>query len=181
MVNDFLASNLGTQILTIVLGVVVLILGRKLFWLAIAVLGFVLGLGLGMQFAGGQPDWLALIIGLVVGGLGALLAVLAQKIAVGVGGFILGGYLVMWLINLLGLAWNQWFWVLFFVGGVIVAVLVLLLFDMALIIVSSLIGAALIVQAVNLNPLVTGFVFFALLIVGIAAQTKMLSPTRETD
>ena len=53
-------------------------------------------------------------------------------------------------------------------------IVILALFNPALIILSSVAGAALIVQVFQLSPLVTGFVFLALLIVGIAIQARML-------
>ncbi|MBN1221355.1 MAG: DUF4203 domain-containing protein [Anaerolineae bacterium] len=175
MVADFFSSNLGLQIFFILVGLAVLTLGRKLFWLAVAALGFVLGLGLGIQLTHGQADWVVLVVALFVGGLGALLALLAQKIAVGVAGFLLGGYLATWLLQLLGFEPGQWVWILFIIGGIIGLILALSLLEMALIALTALIGASLIVRALQLSPALTGVLFLALLVVGVVVQAKMLA------
>ena len=60
-------------------------------------------------------------------------------------------------------------------GGIIGVILVLSLFEVALIGVSALIGASLVVQALNLSPAVAGLLFVILLIVGIVIQAKTLS------
>jgi hypothetical protein len=46
MAEDFFLTNPGTQIISILVGIAVLTLGRKLFWLAVGVVGFILGLSL---------------------------------------------------------------------------------------------------------------------------------------
>lgn len=163
------------QIIVILVGVIVLTMGRKLFWLAVAAIGFILGLSLGIHLTGGQADWIVLIVALFVGGLGALLAVLAQKIATAAAGFLLGGYLTTWLWQLLGFELNEWAWLLFIIGGIISLILVLSLLEVALIALSSIIGASLIVGALDLNPAIIGLVFLVLLGVGIVLQAKMLS------
>jgi hypothetical protein len=54
-------------------------------------------------------------------------------------------------------------------------ILALSLLEYALIGISALIGAALIVQALNLNDVITAVLFVSLLIVGIVIQGKMLA------
>jgi hypothetical protein len=90
------------DIARIVVGIALLTLGRKLFWLFVGVAGFVLGFGLATQFLRGQPDWIVLVIALVAGLVGVLLALFLQRLAVGVAGFIAGGYILINLLNALG-------------------------------------------------------------------------------
>ena len=71
-------------------GILVLILGRRLFWLFVAVAGVVVGFNLAEQVVSIEAAWLLLAIGVVGGIIGALLAVFAQRLAVAVEG---GGYL----------------------------------------------------------------------------------------
>jgi len=142
------------DIFRILIGILVLTLGRKLFWLFVAVVGFAFGASLGSQFFQGQPDWVILIIALGAGLLGALLALFLQKVAIALAGFIGGGYIALYLVNALG--WgtpDSSAWLPFLIGGVIGLVLMIALFDWALIALSSLIGAGLIVQADRPGPI----------------------------
>ena len=72
----------STQIVSLLVGIAVLLLGRKLFWLFVGAVGFVIGLGLAFQLLVEQPEWLILIAALVIGLAGAVLAIFAQKVAV---------------------------------------------------------------------------------------------------
>ena len=161
-------------IANILIGLVVLLLGRKLFWLFVAVAGFVLGLILTPQFLPGQPDWLVLLVALGVGIIGAILAVVIQEIAIALAGFIFGGYVLLSLLLAFGIDPGQWYWLIFIIGGLIGAVLVLALFDPALIILSSLVGANLITQALALTPPFDLIVFVGLVIVGVIFQAGLL-------
>jgi hypothetical protein len=174
MTDNLFLTNPGTQIISILVGIAVLTLGRKLFWLAVGVIGFILGLSLVVRYMSGQPDWAILITALVAGGIGALLAILVQKVAAGVAGFLLGGYIAVWLLQLFELNLNQWAWLFFIIGGIIGIILVLSLLELALIVLSSLAGAMLIVQATPFSPLITGLLFLSLLVVGIVIQARML-------
>jgi len=164
----------GTQLISIVIGLVVLTLGRKLFWLFVGVVGFGVGLSLATKFLQGQPDWVILIIALVVGLVGALLAVFIQKIAVIIAGFLIGGYGLIWLLlQLLNLDFNQWIWLIFFVGGIIGAILVASLFEAALIVLSTLAGTLLIIQVFTFSDLVKAILFIVLITIGIVTQVQM--------
>ena len=123
----------------------------------------------------GQADWIVVIVALFGGGIGVLLAILAQKIAAGVAGFLIGGYLATWLLQLLGFELSPWAWVWFIVGGIIGLILVLSLLESALIVLTSIIGAALIVAVLNLDAAFTSVLFLALLAVGMVIQTRILS------
>jgi len=175
MIENGLSSNLGMQIVFFVVGLAVLTMGRKLFWLAVAAIGFVFGLALGMQLTNGQAGWLVLMVALLGGVIGAVLAIWLQKIAAGIVGFLLGGYLAVWLAEILNFGPNMWTWLIFIVGGIIGIILVLSLIEVALIGVTVLIGAALMVQVFNLTLTVAGVLFVALVIVGIIIQTKTLA------
>ncbi|MFW5943404.1 MAG: hypothetical protein ACOCXI_16485 [Chloroflexota bacterium] len=156
-------------------GILSLFLGRQLFWLFVAAAGFVAGFNLAGRFLVDVAGWLLLLVGLLVGVLGALLAVFAQRLAVAIGGFFAGGYVLLYVSGLLGAA-NEGTLatVLFIVGGIVGAVLISLLLDPALIFLSSALGAALLsnVIAGNLEMAQVGdsLLFVILLVVGIAVQ-----------
>ena len=80
-----------------IVGVAILLFGRKLFWLFVAALGFAVGLEIAAYFMREPPVWMTLLIALGLGLLGALLAIMLQKLAIAVAGFIAGdGSLRRW-------------------------------------------------------------------------------------
>jgi hypothetical protein len=165
--------------LRILMGAVVLILGRKLYWLFVAVVGFVLGMALAPRFISGGSQWVILVIALAAGGLGALLAVFLQQTALAVAGFIGGGYVGYVLAGMMGWEAGRLLWVPALIGAIVGVVLVVALFEWALIILSSLIGAGLIIEATRLSTTTAGLLFVALLIVGIAIQAGMMRGDRQ--
>jgi hypothetical protein len=136
------------SVFTLLLGLAALLFGRQLFWLFVAAAGFFLGFNLGQQFLGPDPFWLATLVGLLAGTAGALLAVFAQRLALALAGFIAGGYLFVFLGSYLGLgsgteSFDLLSVVVFIVGGIIGAALVSIFFDVALILLSAVLGATL--------------------------------------
>ena len=113
-----------------------------------------------------------------MGILGALLAIFLQKIAIGLAGFISGGYLIFLLDAFLGLK-DVIFWPLFIFSGLVGCVLGLILLDWALIIFSSLLGAILIVENIHFFPLpFVSVVCIILIVVGFTFQAKGLEGRR---
>src|SRR4051812_37289435 len=116
----------------ILAGGLLLVLGRKLFWLYVAILGFVTGLTVASRLFNVQPEWLQLVIAIGFGILGAILAYFFQEIAVAVAGFLAGAYVALTLAtSVAGNAMQNGdvlSWVVFIVGGLIGAVLAVMLF-----------------------------------------------------
>jgi hypothetical protein len=167
-------------LLKILIGIALLLLGRKIFWLFVAGMGFVVAMDLVTRlFVGPQTEALtpiALVVGLVAGVIGALLAIFLQRVAIGVVGFLAGGYIVLSFLEIIGIGEiTALSWVLAFVGGIIGLVLALVLLEWALIMLSSLSGAGLIAQSAGLNRPLAVLVFVIALIVGIVVQGRMLS------
>src|SRR5215212_11052808 len=167
------------SVISIVLGGALLIAGHRLFWLFVGAAGFIAGLQLATQFWQG-PELLAIIVGLVVGVIFALLAILLQGVAIGVAGFLAGGYILTVLAGMIGLNQGAFSWIVYLMGGIIGVLLVIFLFDWALITLSSLAGASLITQALLLPGGIGGVVFLALVIVGVVIQGSMLGRERLT-
>jgi hypothetical protein len=113
------------------------------------------------------------VLAILTGITGAVLAVFFQKIAVGLAGFAAGGYIGINLLLLLGFNLGQIIWLPYLIGGIVGAVLLYLIFDWALIFVSSFSGASLIIQAVNFNPRLELGMYIALAILGIIFQTVL--------
>jgi hypothetical protein len=167
-------------VLKALIGIALLLLGRKLFWLFVAAIGFVVAMDLVVRLfpgpATGGVNPVALVVGLVAGVIGALLAIFLQRGAVSVAGFLAGGYIVLSLLDILGLGETTALaWVLTFVGAIIGLVLGLVLLEWALIVLSSLSGASLIAQSIDLSRPLTVLVFVVALVVGIVVQAGTLS------
>jgi len=156
----------------IVAGAVLLVLGRKLFWLFVAIAGFYLGFEVARAFAAEQPAWLVWTIAIGAGLIGAVLAMLLQRMGFALGGFYAGGYIALLAVErfapgAIGVG-------AFFVGGVIGAVLAMLLMDWAIVILSCLVGAALVVPGLGLQPLAGALVYAGLVAVGIIVQAQLM-------
>jgi hypothetical protein len=162
-------------VLSILIGIALLLLGRKLFWLFVAAIGFVVAMELVVRLFPESALLIAVVAGLVAGVIGALLAVFLQQVAVGVTGFLAGGYVILGLVEAFGLGGMTILaWVLAIAGGVVGLILALALLDWALIVLSSLSGAALIVQSIDLSRPLTALVFVIALAVGVVVQARML-------
>jgi hypothetical protein len=90
-------------------------------------------------------------------------------------GFAGGGYIALNLIHLLGIRPDHLIWLPYFIGGLIGVLLMLYIFDWALIIISALAGAAMIVQALSLGPGITAGMYLMLVICGVIVQIKIKS------
>ena len=161
----------SATIVGVVLGVVILFFGRKLFWLCVAAVGFAVGLQIAPLLVNEASSVLALVIAVVFGILGALLAVFIQKIAIAVLGFLAGGKLATAIAAAFFVQHAQYSTIIFVIGGIIGAILLLAVFGWALIVVSSFIGAYLIQSAIVLPPTGLTLVFIGLAILGIFVQT----------
>jgi hypothetical protein len=158
-------------ILNVLIGVGLLFFGRKAYWLFVAAAGFLAGLALTNSLLEG-PEWLGLIVGLGIGLLAAFIAIAVQRFAFGLAGFLVGGYFALQALPFLNLE-GGWATVLaFIVGGVIGIILVGIFLGWALISLSSLAGAALIVDGLSLEAGLGTVVFIILVVVGVVFQAR---------
>jgi len=162
------------NLLRVLVGAVLLAFGRSLYWLFVAGVGFFAANTLASRLLVGQSKTLILLIALGAGLLGALLAVLLQKFAVGLAGFLAGGYFFVVLLILLKLDYGPVAWILFVVGGILGAILVAALFEVSLIFLSSLSGAVLIAQSLPLTPLQNAILISGCLLAGVVFQSLFL-------
>ena len=168
--TSFLPMHSSVTIIGVIIGVVILFFGRKLFWLCVAAVGFAVGVKIAPLLVNESASLLALLIALIFGVLGALLALFLQKIAIAVLGFLAGGKLATAIAAAFFVQYAQYSTIIFVIGGIIGAILLLALFGWALIVVSSFIGAYLIQSAIVLPPTGSTLVFIGLAIVGIFMQ-----------
>lgn len=163
------------NILQLAAGVALLTLGRKLFWLFVAALGFIAAMALASQMLEIEAEWVVILIGLIAGALGAVLAITLQRVAIGVAGFLAGGYLLLSALNLLGLEPGSAAWQPFLIGGIVGAIAAFPLFEWALILVSSVAGAFVVAQSFELERIVAIALFVGSAILGASIQSALRS------
>jgi hypothetical protein len=166
-------TNLPVPIISLLVGIALLLFGRRLFWLFVAAIGFAIGLQLAPYLMQNPPPWLSLTISIALGLVGALLAFLLQKLAIGVAGFLVGGRAAVAIVAALIANYAHYYGITFVVGGIIGALLLLALFDWALIIFSSIEGARLIASSVHLPSTGTTILVVGLAIFGIIVQSAL--------
>jgi Domain of unknown function (DUF4203) len=166
--------NLPIPILSILIGAIVLLFGRRLFWLCIAAVGFAAGAEVAPHLVHEPSMVLQLSVALVFGFIGALLALFLQKIAVAIAGFLAGGKLALALVAAFFVNGANYPGVTFVIGGIIGAILLLALFDWALIVMSSVVGAYLIGHTIVLPQTGATVLFVGLVAVGIVVQATAL-------
>src|SRR5947199_2299975 len=168
------SMHFSVAILGALIGMWILLFGRKLFWVCVAAVGFAAGVEIAPHLVNEPSPLLALTVALVLGLIGALLALFLQKIAIAVLGFLAGGKLAGAIAAAFFVHYAQYSTFIFLVGGSIGAILLLVLFDWVLIVVFSLIGASLIQSAIVLPASGSTIVFIALTIIGIVIQAASL-------
>lgn len=157
-----------------VVGLILMTLGRKLFTLFVAGFGFLIGLDFAQQVFPGGMEWLVFGIALAAALVTALLARFVQKVAIGLAGFLGGGYALAALVGLVGFNVGSLTWVLFLFGGIIGVILAYTLLNWALIIFSSLVGAVLVAETLPIPQAYRLVAFVFLAVLGIVIQARML-------
>jgi hypothetical protein len=159
-----------TTIVLAVLGAVLLLGGRQFFWLFVGIMGFAAGLQVAPMVAGYQSFAMLWVVGLIGGILGALLALFFQHVAIAIGGFMAGAMAGGYLVQLLGYHPCP---PVILVGGIIGTVALILLFDWALMVLSSVVGAALIINAFGPQLPLAPLLFMILVVVGVIVQARL--------
>lgn len=161
-----------TKILT---GIILLVAGQKFFWFFTGIVGFLVGSEIALNFFYGLPYWQGIVAGLACGLLGILLAVFLQSVAVISAGFLAGVYIFLGIWDLYKLGITD-FWGIFLVAsGFMGSVFMMVFFNPALIVISSFIGAMLIVQNIPVPPFFKLILLGILFIIGMIIQSNQLS------
>jgi hypothetical protein len=157
--------------LSIIVGLLLLLVGRRIFWIFVGGVGFFTGLNLAPTLIPEQSQLLVFLVAVTLAIVGAILAIVLQRVAVAVAGWLAGGILAVRLMAALG--WNDpsFLWVASIVGAIISAIVVSLLFDWALILLTSISGAVLISDTVSVSLALKWTIGIALVVVGIIVQS----------
>ena len=160
-------------IASIAAGLVLLLAGRKFFWLAAGLAAFIFGMSITRALFGvGMVGFLiSVIIGIVLGWLSVKFIRLAGYII----GALAGAVALPLLLGLFGFD-NSWL-LTALIGALIGFLLVRFAFDWGLIIMTVWIGANTIVSNVDkmlpLGAFISAVVFFALFVAGIISQRSI--------
>jgi hypothetical protein len=131
-------------------GVALLAFGRRILWLGVGLTGFFAGLTLAFRLLEGAEGMVVLVVGLIAGLVGLGLAFFLQRLAIVLLGFLLGA----WLASTFGAQLAQTTlapWMLLLLGGLAGAVLAGWLYEGAVTLVTVLLGAALVAQALPVS------------------------------
>lgn len=154
-----------------VMGAALLLLGRQLFWLFVGGAGFVAGMIAATHLLTGlEPEWI-MAISLAAGAVGIVLSLLLQRLTLRVAGFLAAGYVSFMIYQ----EWTvgPWGWACFIGGGIVGALMVMAVFNWALICLSALTGATLIAQQLPIAPPWIAVLWTLLLAVGVAIQSTV--------
>ena len=159
--------------LNVFFGGALLLVGRRLFWLFVAVIGFAIGVQIAARMLHGS-ELLVILAGLGFGILFAVLAIFVETMAIGVAGFLGGGYIFLSIARAFGFDRTAFTWIIFIAGGIIGAALIAVLFDWALILLSSLAGASMVVEDIQFGRFAAALIFITALAIGVSIQASIL-------
>lgn len=162
-----------------VVGAVLLLFGRRLFWLLVAVVGFAVGFSLAEAYLTVGSGVLQWVVGLFVGLLAALAAIFLQRFAVAVGGAFIAGYGVFWYLTLTWDPLQTWHWILVVGAGLIGLLVARHVFDFGLIFFSAIGGATLLLESLPITAATSRWLFLILVVFGAFVQASSL-PGKKT-
>jgi hypothetical protein len=167
------------EAVSVIAGVVLLLAGRKLFWLFVGLVGFFVGFEVARTFMADQPQWLVWLVAAAAGLIGAIVAMLFERVAFALAGFYAGAYLALLVAErFMPGAFSTG---AFVVGGVLGAIAAALIMDWAIIVLSSMVGAALVVSSLGLGDLGSLLAYAGLAAIGIVVQAKLTRAPRRAD
>jgi hypothetical protein len=167
------SGEIKMVILKLLIGIFLLIFGRKLFWLLVGGIGFFAGSYLASFLFQGSSEVVSILFALVIGFIGAMLAQFVQKVGIGLAGFVIGGMVFSGFLSAVLVSVDIPQWVFFLVGGGLGVLLTVVLFEWSLIVFSSLTGAWMITQAMNMSFLASAIIFVVLILGGLTLQFRM--------
>ncbi len=156
-----------------VIGILLLVGGRKFFWFFVGAIGFITGFTLAENFLGVDSFLISMSIGVILGVIGMVVALFLQGFAIVAGGFLAGVNIAYIILKSLGPVSPEILWISCIGGGILGAILLFLLFDWALILLSSMAGGAVITDPLTLDPKLETAIAIVLTLLGIFFQTKI--------
>lgn len=160
--------------LNISIGFITLTTGRQLYWIYAGGIAFITTLLAAPMYFNLPLDNNTLIISIGVGIIVGLLAALLGRVVATLALFLAGGYLLITVPGILGWKTGDISLLLIIIAGVVAVILALTWFDFSFILLSSLTGASLIIQTINLSRFNTIVAYFGMVIFGMITQLILM-------
>lgn len=157
------------DIIPVILGSTILLFGRVFHWLFVGVVAYFLGEFLASTFISGTQGLITLVA-VISGIVGIALAFVARYMAVGLAGFTVAGFLFTQITTEFEFDAGEYSWLIFIVGGVLGVMLVAFLSDWGLILLSTFLGALLILSEVPIDESLQYWAYFGLVVLGLVVQ-----------
>jgi hypothetical protein len=167
-------------IATVGLGFLVLLAGRPLYPVFTGAVTFLAGAYLARTYLAMPSNWQPLIVFLLLAGVGIGAGFAFRRWYVYLSTFIAGGYLVYYMPVALEARASFASPALFGIVGAIFLIAMFLLFDVTLVVLSSLLATTMILQYLRIATISSVILFLILVVFGISAQFLILqygSPT----
>ena len=161
------------NIANIIVGIILLLLGRKIYFLFVAGIGFIVGVYYAQNYLINLTPMLVIFFGLVIGFIGTLIALFAQNISLVIAGALSGMYIAQVLATYIPFNFGSQGWALWVIGAIVGAGLMIVFFDWAIITLSSLTGSFLIMSSYSYSPLITLIAVAVLTLIGIGIQSRI--------
>ena len=162
-------STSTDSIISLLVGSALLFFGGRYYWLVAGGVGFLFGTNIGSAPDGGVITGSAIAIGMLFGLIAAVASIFVTKFALGISGFVIGGIFMVRLIEALG--WDLGSSLAaFLIGGIFGFVLVIASQEWALIFLSVITGAGIILNTLELDPATSSFIYIVLVITGFLVQ-----------
>ncbi len=155
-----------------IIGIVLLLFGRKVYWLLLLCAGFLVGWTVALSVNVDVSDSTRMLVAFGCGVVAALLALFAHRLALAIAGFVLGGFAALWLLGIFAVSVHGGEWLVALIGAVIGLFAFRSMFELALIVVSSLVGAAFVVQAAGVMAPLAYLFLGVLFLVGFFRQRR---------
>ena len=155
-----------------ILGLFLLLFGRPLYWAFVAIAGFLLAGRFAEIYFADYSAGVQLLIALAAGILGAVIAIIAQRVAFALAGAYAGGYLALGAFAPSTPDVQPIVWIV--IGAVIGGIIAAIVMDWAIIGLSSLVGAWAIATSLPLGHVMAAIAFLVLLVIGVVFQSSQM-------
>ncbi len=161
-------------------GALLLIAGRRLFGLALGVVGFLLGIHVSQRLGLDLSETMRLAVGVGLGLAGVVVAFAAKRVATTLGGILVGGLGTIWLAQPWAVELGPWIWALAVFGALVGVSVATSLFEAALVLITSWVGAGLLTQGLDPAAGHRVWIFVGFLVLGIVLQARRGRAKRES-
>lgn len=172
-------------VLQVVVGLISLLFGRRVFRLFIVLLGFVIGFLGGSTLSPESGTLVHILLGVGVGLIGVLLAKIIPVVITAIFGFIVGGAATVGFIQLFTPMNSTISLILFILGGSICIFLVVKYFNHSLAFLSSISGASTLASLgsdlFSYSNMIHAAVFIVLLVIGILVQFSSIHSDKKAE